>query len=199
MTGEIKSKDVIQWFWIGLFAAATAILSFAFACATPFAALATFAALVMPRRDGLYLMAAVWLSNQIVGFGFLNYPYTLESYGWGLAIGIAALAAYLAARATVDGSASVALVISIVTAFASAFVAYQAALYGATFLFGGEGAFSIEIVERIAVINAAALVVLLAVHRLAVRLGLARDKVDCLQAVTATSRIGYPDSWKYLS
>ena len=40
--------------------------SFALACATPFAALATLAALNTPRRDLFALVGVAWLANQII-------------------------------------------------------------------------------------------------------------------------------------
>ncbi len=175
------TEDKTQWLWIAVLAGATVLLSLAFACATPVAALATLAALVLPQRDGLYLIAAVWLSNQIVGFGLLNYPHTLDSYGWGLAIGVGALAAYLAARAIVDRTSALAPAVTIVAAFVSAFVAYEGILYGATFVLSGKGAFSAEVVGRIALINVAALAVLLVAHRLGASLGFVRDRVDRVQ------------------
>jgi hypothetical protein len=34
----------------------------------------------------------VWLANQAIGFGLLHYPWTASSFGWGVTIGVAALA-----------------------------------------------------------------------------------------------------------
>jgi hypothetical protein len=43
--------------------------SFALACATPFAALVSTAALNVSRRDLITLIGAAWLANQIIGYG----------------------------------------------------------------------------------------------------------------------------------
>jgi hypothetical protein len=79
--------------WIALITVGSIGFSFALACATPFAALATLAALNMPRRDLLALVGVAWLANHIIGYGFLAYPQTWDSFAWGGAIGIAALLA----------------------------------------------------------------------------------------------------------
>lgn len=158
--------------WIGLLTVASVILSGKFACATPFAALATLAALDIQRRDGLLLVGAVWLANQIVGFVVLSYPHELQAYAWGIAIGAAAVAAYLSARWILSAFAAINALFAAGAAFAVAFAAYEGVLYAAGFVLpGGDGAFTAEIVERIALINAVAFVVLLVVHRVAVALG----------------------------
>jgi hypothetical protein len=48
---------------------ASIAFSLGFACATPFAAFAAAASLIMNRRDAMLLVALVWLANQGVGFG----------------------------------------------------------------------------------------------------------------------------------
>lgn len=53
---------------------ATVLMSGVFACAVPFAALAALAAFDSERRDGLLLIGAVWLVNQVYGFAVLGYP-----------------------------------------------------------------------------------------------------------------------------
>lgn len=158
--------------WIGLLTVASVVLSGKFACATPFAALATLAALDSERRDGLLLVGGVWLANQIVGFVFLGYPHELQAYGWGLAIGVSAVAAFVCARWVLQALAPMSALLAVAVAFVAAFVGYEGVLYAAGFaLPGGDGAFSTEIVSQIAITNMVSFVVLLVVHRLAVALG----------------------------
>lgn len=79
--------------WIGAGDVSSIGFRFVLACATPFAALATLAALKMSRRDLFTLVSAAWLANQFIGYGFLAYPETWDSFAWGGAIGIAAFLA----------------------------------------------------------------------------------------------------------
>jgi hypothetical protein len=73
--------------WIALLTIAAVAGSFIFACATPFPALATLAALHLHRRDAFILAGFVWIANQTIGCGFLHYPHTRDSFAWGIAIG----------------------------------------------------------------------------------------------------------------
>src|ERR1700744_6345211 len=79
--------------WIALLKRVTVLGSFVFACATPFAALGSMAALNMRKRDAFALTAVNFAANQIVGFGFLHYPHDAATIGWGAAIGVGALVA----------------------------------------------------------------------------------------------------------
>lgn len=172
--------------WIGVLTLASVVLSGQFACATPFAALAALAALDIQRRDGLLLVGAVWLANQIVGFMFLNYPHELQAYGWGAAIGAAAVAAYLGARWTHSVLAPVNALFAAVAAFAVGFVAYEAVLLAAGLVLPGSGGFSAEIVQQIATINAAAFAVLLVVHWIASAVGaIPRNLIEGRSAASA--------------
>jgi hypothetical protein len=40
------------------------------------------AAFNMPRRDLFALIGLAWLANQIIGYGFLAYPQTWDSFAW---------------------------------------------------------------------------------------------------------------------
>ena len=66
-------SETAAWLWIALIGGGSIALSRAFACATPFAALATLAALTMGGRDAVLLVGFVWAANQAVGFGLLHY------------------------------------------------------------------------------------------------------------------------------
>jgi hypothetical protein len=140
-------------FTFGLLTLACALASFAFACATPFAAFAVLAAAALPLSSALPVVAAAWIVNQAIGFGALHYPVDTSTILWGLVIGAAALAGTVAAAAalrlsrTMNGFAALAL------ALTAAYAAYELALFAATPFLGGESAFTAEIVERIGGIN----------------------------------------------
>src|ERR1700742_2351537 len=80
-------------FGFALLAVSCALASFALACATPFAAFAVIAAAMLPLRPALLVVTGAWLVNQGIGFGALHYPIKTNTMLWGLAIGLAALAA----------------------------------------------------------------------------------------------------------
>ncbi|BAL76601.1 hypothetical protein [Bradyrhizobium cosmicum] len=131
-----------------------ALASFAFACATPFAAFAVVAAAMLPLRPALLVVTGAWLVNQSIGFGVLHYPIDGSTIAWGLVIGAAALLATIAAssilRMLPQGRAPLMLAL----ALAAAYAVYELALLAATPLLGGEGAFTAAIVTRIGLTSA---------------------------------------------
>ena len=84
--------------WFAILLAAAIGSSFTFECVTPFAAFAVLTAATLSRRAALLAIAMIWLANQILGYAALGYPFESESLLWGLAIGVAALAATQAAQ-----------------------------------------------------------------------------------------------------
>lgn len=170
-------EDSKRWLWIGLLIVATVAFSLVFACATPFAALATLAALKMSRRDAVVLTGAVWVVNQAVGFGILHYPQTADTFAWagymGLGAAFALIAAWLAAWGVGRAMRSDSLVKTAV-AFVAAFAAYHVALYPASLtLAGGAHTYSWEVLRPVMETNAVAIVGLLLLQRAAVAIGLA--------------------------
>lgn len=153
--------------WTGLIAGLSIIGSLVFACAAPFAAIGALAASTMNREQGLMLVIAAWLSNQIVGYGILGYPQNTESFAWGAAIGLAAILAFMGARAATAFAGT--RPFGLAAAFLAAFAIYELALYlTGTVIFASEDAFSVAVVARILEINLVSFVGLLGLHRLAV-------------------------------
>jgi hypothetical protein len=157
------------------------------ACATPFAALATLAALHMSRRDGLALIGIAWVADQAIGYGLLGYPRTANSFAWGVILGVGAFAALVAAQALVDRLRDRGAVLAGGLGFAGAFVAYQAVLVAATAaLASGSEALSLPIVGSVLRVNLLSLAGLLILYRLAVWIGLVtREPLGARKAVTA--------------
>ena len=170
MTASIISPGqpkVARLIWAALLISGSIVLSAKFSCATPFAALAALAALDMKRTEGLLLVVGVWAANQAVGYGLLGYPMEAQSFAWGVAIGIAAVAGYVSARCAIAAMAPQGLVAATGAALIAAFVVYQAVLFATTAILpSGETAFSWPVVGEIAVANAIAYTVLLLLHRL---------------------------------
>jgi len=162
--------------WPSLLVAASLMFSLGLACATPLAAFAAAVALTSSRRDALVLILSVWLANQFVGFTVLGYPWTASTFAWGVALGAAAVLATLAGQWTAGRSADAARVVGFLLTALAAFAAYEAALFVvAVTLLGGTEDFTAAILGWIFVINAAAFVGLLVLHRLAVSVGLVAD------------------------
>ncbi len=140
-------------FCLVLLTAACALASFAFACATPFAAFAVVAAAMLPMRPALLIVTAAWIVNQAIGFGALGYPLDADTMLWGLAIGLAALIAtatsVLVLRALPRTGSPAALSLALVAAYA----AYEVVLFAVTPLLGGAGAFTLAIFGRLGVLS----------------------------------------------
>ena len=180
-------NEARRWLWILLLTAASVFVTLGMACGTPFAALATLAALYMSRRDGLSLIGIAWIADQAVGYSLLGYPRTANSFAWGVILGVGAFVALLAAQALADRVRDRGAVVAGAAAFAGASVAYQAVLVAATaVLASGSEAFSLPIVAWVLRVNLLSLAGLLILHRLAVSIGLVtREPVGALETVTA--------------
>jgi hypothetical protein len=178
-------NEARRWLWILLLTAASVFVTLGMACATPFAALATLAALYLSRRDGLALIGIAWIADQAVGYGVLQYPRTPSSFAWGVILGVAAILALVAARALADRLRDRGRVVAGALGFAAAFVAYQVVLVAVTAASGSE-AFSLPVVGWVLRVNLLSLAGLLILYRLAVWIGLVtRAPLGARATVTA--------------
>jgi hypothetical protein len=159
--------------WLTLLVAASVAFSFGFACAVPFAAFGAATALTLGARDALWLTFALWLANQIVGFGILGYPWDGMTLLWGAVLGIVALLSTGAARLASARLARASYSVILGGSFASAFIVYEGSLYLASAWLGGTEGFAPSIVAYIAGLNVLACVGLLILERLGRMLGLA--------------------------
>ena len=140
-------------FCLVLLSTACALASFAFACATPFAAFAVVAGAMLPLPAALLVMIAAWIVNQAIGFGALNYPLDANTLAWGLAIGAAALVSAAASKLVLRSLARTGTLAALGLAFVGAFAAYEVVLFAFTPLLGGAGAFTFAIVGRLGVLS----------------------------------------------
>jgi hypothetical protein len=150
-------------FCFGLLTIACALASFAFACATPFAAFAVVAAAMLPLQSAFLMTAAAWLVNQGIGFGFLHYPIDASTIVWGLVIGGVALCATAAAMAVLRLTQRVGTVVALSAALIGAYAAYELVLFAATPFLGGAEDFSTTIVGRLGLLSVLWLIGLVAV------------------------------------
>lgn len=137
---------------IALLAGASILATFPLACATPFAAFAVVAALMLPLRTAALAMATVWLLNQAIGFGLLDYPQTANAAAWGIVMGAAALLATAAAVIVVNGVRSN-VVLAAILGLVASYAAWELALLAASRVLGGEEAMVTDIVTRLGAMN----------------------------------------------
>jgi hypothetical protein len=171
MTLQQPDTQLTQRFvWGGILTVLTTVSTLGLACGTPFAALATLAALFLPRRDAFVLITVNWLANQAIGFGLLHYPLNWDCYRGGIDLGIAALLSATAAMLAQGALRNVATTVRAIGSFAVAFIAYE----GSLFLVSpaGSGAdFAAPVVLYIFYINTVAFVGLLLLQATAAVLG----------------------------
>jgi len=155
------------WFrpWLGLLVAISAAITIVFTCVTPFAAFAVIAAVTVSRREAVMLAAALWLTNQAVGFGLLHYPWTASTFAWGAVLGVAAVVGTLAALEMFRRLGSLRPVARNVCAFGAAFGLYQLTLFTAAAWLGGTDMFAPGIVSQVLLINVVTLTGLFALRQ----------------------------------
>jgi hypothetical protein len=169
-----RSAVSMRWLWPTLLVAVTAVASLAFACVTPFAAIALVAARTLRRRAAFLTIAAVWLANQAVGFAALDYPRDAETLAWGVAIGVAAVASTMAAAALMRRFHAASMALSLIAGFAASFVVFEAVLFATAPILGGTDTFAPAIIGELLLLNGAWAVALIAVHEAWRRAGFSR-------------------------
>jgi hypothetical protein len=140
-------------FCLFLLIAVCVLASFAFACATPFAAFAVLAAALLPLPAALPVMAAAWIVNQAIGFGALGYPLDANTLLWGFAIGAAALVSTAASKLVLRSLPRTGAPAALGLAMVAAYAAYELVLFAFTPILGGAGAFTLAIVTRLGLLN----------------------------------------------
>jgi hypothetical protein len=172
-SSDRRAEGWRQPLWLLLLVTASVVFSLGFACATPFASLCAVAACTLPRRDAYSLAGAAWLANQVIGFGFLHYPWTANCLAWGVALGLSALFCTLAADGTRRGLSRLRPWAACAVAFLAAFAAFEAASFVFAVALGGTEDYTPSVVARVLAINTVAAVGFFALSRAGVFLGLA--------------------------
>jgi hypothetical protein len=153
-----------------LMVAASVALTLGFACALPLAAFAAMAAMLFSPAAAVGSILVVWLANQVVGFACLGYPTDASTLAWGAGLGVIALLSLGAAAAVLAraGGGSV----GVGASFLAAFVAYQGAVAIGCLISGvGVAHFTLPVLARILMINAATFGGFLALRALGLRAG----------------------------
>lgn len=158
--------------WAAILAAATIAGSYVFACALPFAALAALAAIYLPRRDAVILVAAAWAANQAIGYCVLDYPRTFDSFAWGAVMGLCAVATLFVGFAV--ERAMTQREVALIAVFTACFATYEFLMTAATLVLPAGGGFEVSVYEYVAVVNVLAFIGLLALQGAGRATGLAR-------------------------
>ena len=159
--------------WLAIMVAAVTGFSLVFACAPPFAAFGAIAAMTLSRRDAVGVTIALWLANQLIGFGLLGYPWTANSVGWGVAMGVVAVVSTLVAQRIVARLGDASALVQGVLALIGSFAIYELLLIaGSLAWLGGLESYAPAIVARIFAVNCLALAGLALLHRVAALAGL---------------------------
>jgi hypothetical protein len=165
---------------IALLAAASLVATFPLACATPFAAFAVVAALMLPLRSALLATATVWLINQVIGFGLIGYPWTANAAYWGIVLAAAALLATVTAEMVLE-RVRLHVALTALVALSGSYLAYELVVLAASSVLGGEEAMALDIVARVGLLNLAWMAGLLGALEL-IRLAIAARAGSTAQA-----------------
>jgi hypothetical protein len=154
------------WLCAAILVAACLSASLVFACATPFAAFAVLAAAMLPLSSALMTIALVWVVNQAIGFGILDYPRDLNAAAWGVVMLATALLTTAAAAGVFRRFASTNIYAVYPVALMAAYAVYEVALLAMVPVLGGGEAFAADIVAYLAFVNAVWLVGLIVAYEL---------------------------------
>jgi hypothetical protein len=164
--------------WLGLLIAVSAALTVAFACVTPLVAIGVTAAMALSRSSALWATLAAWLADQVIGYSVLHYPWTVDSFGWGVALGGAAIIATLTAQWVVVRLHAAHSSIRALAAFVAAFAVYEVGLYAvAVSMLGGTQGFAPPILVQVLVINTVTILGFCGLNQLATAVGLIDRRV----------------------
>jgi hypothetical protein len=142
-----------NWVWIVILTLAGVGGSLVISCITPFVALAVALVGTVRLVVALRVMTAIWLTNQLIGFAFLHFPWTVFTLRWGVAIGIAALLSTLVAGSVLNRAASLPAFARLGLALLLGYLAFEISLFVAALFVGSVTMFSPAIMAQIAFSN----------------------------------------------
>ncbi len=173
MSNLTKNDVASRWVWVGLTAIASVFLSIQLQCVLPFAALAAIGVLDLRRSEALTLVGLAWGINQVLGYTVLGYPHEVQSYAWGLMIGLGAVAAVFAGEPVRELLSKQTYAVRAAAVLAIGYAAYEAVLFSARVVLpASDVAFSMRVVVEYGVVNAVAFVALVGLHAVLTQAGL---------------------------
>lgn len=159
-----------SFIWTAILALAVIGATFALSCLTPFAALAVALAGTIGLRASLRLMIAIWLANQVIGFGFFNFPLTVNTILFGIAIGGAAVLTTIVASVVIKYMSDRAAPLRLGVALLVSFAVYELTLLAPVVFLGDLETFQPAIVVQLGLINAISLVAMVVLNEVAAAL-----------------------------
>ena len=156
-----------NFLWLAILALAGLGGSLVISCVTPLVALAVALAGTVRLTVALRAMIAIWLTNQFLGFAFLHFPRTSNTFLWGVVIGVAALLSTLVASIALRRAPSWSTPARIGLAFFLPADLQKRVFSSPLFcILGGSETFSPAIVTQIGLVNLAWLAGLVALNEL---------------------------------
>jgi hypothetical protein len=83
--------------WFLLVMALGAFSNIVYVCVAPLAGFGAIAGATLPKSKAIVAVLTMWLVGQVLGFGFMGYPWDFSTFAWGIVLGVAAMAAMLLA------------------------------------------------------------------------------------------------------
>src|SRR5688572_11200340 len=153
-----------SFIWLLILALAAVGATVALSCVTPFAALAVALAGTVGLRASVRVMIAVWLANQIIGFGLFHFPRTPDAFLMGIAIGGAAVLGTIAAWFILNWMQFRPLLLRLGLALLVSFGVYELALLAPVAFLGDLETFRPAIVAELGLVNAVSFVGMIALN-----------------------------------
>jgi hypothetical protein len=153
-----------NFIWLLILMLAVVGVTVALSCVTPFAALAVALAGTVGLRASLRVMIAVWLANQVIGFGLFHFPRTLDTFLIGIAIGGAAVAGTIAAWAVLNRMRSRPLLLRLGVALLASFATYELTLLVGVVFLGDLETFRPAILAELGFANVVSLIGMIALN-----------------------------------
>ena len=153
-----------SFIWMLILALAAVAATVALSCVTPFAALAVALAGTVGLRASLRVMIAVWLANQVIGFGLFHFPRTPDTFLMGIAIGGAAVMGTIAAWVILNRMRARPVLLRLGIALLGSFAVYELAMLVAVVFLGDLETFAPATVAQLGLINALSFVGMIALN-----------------------------------
>lgn len=159
-------SHMANFIWLLILMLAAVAVTLALSCVTPFAALAVALAGTVGLGASLRVMVAVWLANQVIGFGLFHFPRTPGAFLIGLAIGAAAVVGTIAAWVILNRMRTRPVPVRLGVALMVSFAAYELALVAPVAFLGDLETFHAGIVAELGLINAVSLIGMVALNEI---------------------------------
>jgi hypothetical protein len=155
-----------NFIWLFILTLTAVGVTVALSCVTPFAALAVALAGTVGLGASLRVMIAVWLANQVIGYGLFHFPRTPDTFLIGIAIGGAAVLGTIAAWMVLKRLRSLPVLLRLSVALMVSFAIYELALVAPVALIGDLETFRPAIVAELGLVNAVSLVGMIALNEI---------------------------------